>query len=188
MNIKTKNIIIIGLIIFIIYIIISNFKENFTTEEMNKYPQMLKTNCIKSRNIYNMLRNKNKLKCNFNTKKNILNDDINITDTNITDTNITDTNITDTNKDTINNKIRCSDDINKEITAKLDTESYCVLYDKLVNKSNNSNNLNNSDNSNNSNNLSTQIFKTNEGPDFINSFFIPAYDSNKISTYLTYTF
>jgi hypothetical protein len=177
MNIKTKNIIIIGLIIFIIYIIIiSNFKENFTTEEMNKYPQMLKTNCIKSRNIYNMLRNKNKLKCNFNTNKNILNNDINITDT---------------NKDTINNKIRCSDDINKEITAKLDTESHCVLYDKLVNKSNNSNNsnnLNNSDNSNNSNNLSTQIFKTNEGPDFINSFFIPAYDSNKISTYLSYTF
>ncbi len=79
--------------------------EKFTAEEMKRYPQMLQDSCVKSTEIMKKLQAMNKSRCNLKGN---------------------------TQRDTINNKRLCYDDINKEIVAKLDAESNCVMS-KLIN-------------------------------------------------------
>lgn len=102
-----KNIIIISLIIYIIYIIfLRQINEKFTTDEMKNYPQMLKINCDNNTKSFNELQKLNKEKCNKRGK---------------------------TERETINNNTVCYDNIGKEIISKLDMESNCVMSN-LINK------------------------------------------------------
>lgn len=159
MNDNIKNLMIGIIIIYIIYQMFfsKNSKENFTDGEMKKYPEMLQTNCKKSTEMYNKLNKINNTRCLAKGK---------------------------TNRDTINNKRLCYDDIAKEIVAGLDAESNCVMSN-LINKTNKVAKSEISTNSAKSNQQS-QNLKPDEGPEFINTFFIPAYDSKKASAYSSY--
>jgi hypothetical protein len=146
---KLKNIIIICFILCILYIIINkSSNEYFTANEMKKYPQMLRENCVKSTEMMNKIKSINKKRCN---KKG------------------------NTQKDTINNKRLCYDDTYKEIVSKLDTESNCVMANKLSKSDSTKSRSTKSDST------KSQNLKPFEGPDFINKFFMPAYDSNKLN-------
>lgn len=190
MNNQLKNIILIGLIIYAFHLIFKKKKnENFTGEEMKKYPEMLKINCAKSTEIYNRLIKMNKERC---IKK-----DYKI------------------QRDTINNNTICYDDVAKEINAKLDVKSNCVMSDLINNKkknlstyknlltenySNNSMNtqINNRINNNRNkrdtslensydNMYNTQNLKVFEGPEFINKWSTMLNDSNKSDIYMKAT-
>lgn len=118
MDTKFKNIFVIITICiicyFIYYYILHNI-ENFTTDEMKKYPQMLIEQCIKSKKQLAKLKLMNK-RCNI---------------------------IGQTNKETLNNRTNCYNDIGKEITTNLDVESNCVMANLINNRSKQINSHNN---------------------------------------------
>jgi hypothetical protein len=227
LNLEPKNIIIVCFILYILYILMNKSKsksksksEKFTAEEMKKYPQMLQTNCVKSKEIARKLQNINAARCDPNYKGR-------------------------TQRDTINNKRLCYDDIHKEIVASLDAESNCVMaarvnsversaltpqnatkqvpmISKLIvspksssiksvepiikvsksvssGKSGSATKLGSvasaySVSSQTKTSLRDQIsrsqsqnLKPDEGPDYINQFFIPAYDSKRAAAYSSFT-
>ena len=185
-------------------------KEKFTAEEMKKYPQMLQANCVKSKELTKKLQKMNANRCDPNFKGK-------------------------TQRDTINNKRLCYDDIYKEIVSKLDTESNCVMSNRVNSTESNrfdSDLLTNTNTKLNKNAISpivkvsksvstkslsagstssakdtstnsnrsvfrdkgdqvlktqSQNLKPDEGPEFINQFFIPAYDSKRANAYSSYT-
>lgn len=174
MNSVIYLIIIILLVLLILTKGKKDKKESFTPDEMIEYPNALNANCDRMKNVLYKLRDMNK-RCNFTKGR--------------------------TERDTINNRRICYDDIGKEIVANLDSESNCVMSD-LINKkykfeygnymplkmsiSSKQNNKKDKrkkhheidlDNYNMSK-LSENL-KPEEGPEFINTFFIPGVDSNK---------
>jgi len=105
--ITPKNILILIIVVIFIYFIFFNKKrEDFTAEEMKKYPEAIKINCEKNKLLLKQLKNMNNLRCKKQGK---------------------------TDRDTINNKWLCYDDVGKEVVTQLDAESNCVMSD-LVNK------------------------------------------------------
>ena len=136
--------------------------EKFTTSEMKNYKKMLKDNCSKSKEIKNKVKKMNALRCNPLRKGK-------------------------TERDTINNKRLCYDDIYKEIVAELDTESNCVTYKRLYksepkikakSKSTSAKSL--------SSKLKSDIMD--EGPEFINQFYLPTRDTKKADNLATIKF
>jgi hypothetical protein len=116
---------------------------------MKKYSNMLKTNCKKNTKIYKYLNKINKKKCKTPGI---------------------------TNRETINNKKVCYDNIGKEITARLDMESNCIISD-IVNK------LDKKQNKiitkQKSNRIQSPVQKDNsslEGPYFINNWNLSTYN------------
>ena len=106
-KLEFKNIVIIYFIVYIIYTMMKNASnEKFTVGEMKNYQKMLQTNCIKSTEQMNKLKNMNKKRCIQKGK---------------------------TQRDTINNKQLCYNDISKEIVATLDSQSNCF---NLLSKTN----------------------------------------------------
>ena len=77
-----------------------SMKEPFTQREMRNYSNRLKVNCDKNTKIYKYLNKLNKEKCKMPGV---------------------------TNRETINNKTICYDNIGKEITARLDMQSNCIM-------------------------------------------------------------
>jgi len=127
---------------------------------------MLKDNCKKSKEIMLRLQNMNRNRCDPNNKGN-------------------------TQRDTINNKRLCYDDIHKEIVSKLDAESNCVMSQRIKSVSPSSpvqyKTLGSiSSVPRNQKSFSSQNIKPDEGPEFINQYFIPTYDSKKASAYSSY--
>jgi hypothetical protein len=104
MNIEIKNIVLIIVILYTTYNLYINMskKERFTLNEMKNYPQMLQEQCKRTTDIYDKLKNMNAKRCDPKNKGK-------------------------TQRDTINNKSLCYDDIGKEIVAKMDAESNCVM-------------------------------------------------------------
>ena len=101
-KLEFKNIVIIYFIVYIIYTMMKNASnEKFTVGEMKNYQKMLQTNCIKSTEQMNKLKNMNKKRCIQKGK---------------------------TQRDTINNKQLCYNDISKEIVATLDSQSNCFNF------------------------------------------------------------
>ena len=148
---------IIVIVIIVLFLYLKSNKEFFTNFEMQFYPESLKINCKKSTEINNQLKHMNKMRCG---KKGT------------------------TDKDTINNKWVCYDDIGKEIVSGLDAESNCVMSD-IVNKQAKSKSVPKPAQKrfNDPTPINTQNMKPSEGPDFINKFFIPAYDLKKSDGY-----
>jgi len=148
-----KNILIISLITYIIYIIfIRQTNEKFTVDEMKNYSKMLKENCDKNTKLYNELQKLNKEQCN---KKGT------------------------TERETINNNTVCYDNIGKEIVSKLDMESNCVMSN-LINKIDNKLDQTIQNQSITKTNINKSI---NEGPEFINQWNLIAYDTKKAGDY-----
>lgn len=171
-----NSVIYLVIIILLVLLIFANKdnKEKFTPDEMREYPDALNANCDRMKNVLYKLREMNK-RCNF-TKGG-------------------------TERDTINNRRICYDDIGKEIVANLDTESNCVMSD-LINKKYKFEygnympvsskdkqkgyheiNLDEYNASNSSENL-----KPEEGPEFINTFFIPGVESGKSGELSNFSF
>lgn len=152
-----KNIIIICIFILLIYYFSCINNEGFTQSEMNNYSNMLKVNCDENTKSYKYLKKLNKEKC-YQIGK--------------------------TDRETINNKTVCYDNIGKEIISKLDMESNCAMAN-IVNNTNTKQNLIINDQVSNltKNQLPTAI----EGPDFINSWDLPTYDTKKSGDYSNIT-
>ena len=153
-----KNILVISLIIYIIYIIfLKQTDERFTPDEMKNYSKMLKINCDKNTKLYNELLKQNKEKCN---KKGA------------------------TERETINNNTVCYDNIGKEIISKLDMESNCVMSN-LINKIDNKldQTINNQIINNQTTTKSRLNESINEGPDFINNWDTLTFDTKKAGEY-----
>lgn len=130
---------------------------------MENYSNLLNENCIRTKNIFNNLENKNKLNCyNSNNliKKKIC----------FSNNECKDVYTQDTQRNTINNKWTCYNDIGKEIVSKMDADSNCSLYTRLFKKEISNN--------------KTQNLSYQEGPDFINKFDLePANLTNSIPFY-----
>lgn len=179
-----NSVIYLVIIILLVLLIFANKdkKENFTPDEMIEYPDALNTNCNRMKNVLYKLREMNK-RCNF-TKGG-------------------------TERDTINNRRICYDDIGKEIVANLDTESNCVMSD-LINKKykfeygnymplkvsvSSKHDKEDKQKGYHEINLdeyniskSSENLKPEEGPEFINTFFIPGVDSKKSGEFSNFTF
>jgi hypothetical protein len=108
MNIEKNYIIIFLIIICILTCYRTNKNESFTPKEMKSYPKMLNENCKNMSNVYKRLQKMNKIRCDPSNKAK-------------------------TQRDNINTRQVCYDDIGKEIVAKYDTESNCILS-KLIKK------------------------------------------------------
>lgn len=127
---------------------LQNLNENFTSAEMKNYKNTLKENCDKNTRLYNNLTKLNKERCKKTQGR--------------------------TERETINNNTICYDDTNKEIVAKLDMESNCLMSNML-------NNIKEPV-------LSPVIKPVNnklisEGPDFINQWDTLAFDNKKTNEY-----
>jgi ribulose bisphosphate carboxylase small subunit len=141
----------------------ANANENFTHEEMRKYPEALRINCSRSKDMLHKLRSMNKKNCNFKGR---------------------------TARDTINNKTVCYDDIAKEIVTGLDAESNCVMSE-IINgrhksKKSKSKSSSKKDKIIPINPKKYLNIKPMEGPDFINTFFVPGYDTKRIDGYASF--
>jgi hypothetical protein len=159
-----KNIIILLIAVAIVKYFILPTSEKFTPHEMKNYKKMLKNNCDKATEIRNKVKKMNALRCNPLRKGK-------------------------TERDTINNKRLCYDDIYKEIVAELDTESNCVMHKRLSksdpkisgktktsSKSSSSKPLSKSTKSKSSKSKSDIV---DEGPEFINQFYLPTRDTKR---------
>jgi hypothetical protein len=157
-----KNIIAIFLLFIILNYIVLPTKEKFTTKEMKNYRKMLKDNCSKSKEIKNKVKKMNALRCDPLRKGK-------------------------TERDTINNKRLCYDDIYKEIVAELDTESNCVMHKRLsksnstnsVSKSKSKSRLSSKTSSSKSLSSKSKSDIMDEGPEFINQFYLPTRDTKR---------
>ena len=136
----------------LIYNCVCMSKEKFTQNEMKKYSHMLKTNCKKNTKIYKHLNKLNQNKC----KK-----------------------PGTTNRETINNKKVCYDNIGKEITARLDMESNCIMSD-IVNKLDKKQNkiIAKQNSSRSQSSITNQDNTSLEGPYFINKWDLSTYNKN----------
>ena len=170
MNIEIKNIVLILVILYTTYNLYINMSRNerFTAGEMKNYPQMLEEQCNRTTDIYNRLRKMNAKRCDPKTKGK-------------------------TQRDTINNKSLCYDDVGKEIVAKMDAESNCVMSARIgLAKSAMSAKTGSAKSTSVTSVTSTksvkpqsQNFRDLEGPDFINMFYMNAFDNKKSSSYAT---
>ena len=188
-----KNIIFIIIVVILVRMFCRNKKkEKFTAAEMKRYPQMLDANCKYSTDMFNKLKKMNKKRCTRNTKGN-------------------------TQRDTINNKTLCYDDTGKEIVSRLDMISYCDIaktekkQKKLLRKLDKKN-MKKLDRTLKTSKtaidkaLKNKKFKTSmsstmmvqkqsdfqgtkpdEGPEFINTFYMQMYDPLKTTGYASYT-
>ena len=154
--------------------------ERFTAGEMKNYPQMLEEQCNRTTDIYNRLRKMNAKRCDPKTKGK-------------------------TQRDTINNKSLCYDDVGKEIVAKMDAESNCVMSARIgltksamgaktgsVKSSTSGKSATSAKSVISTKSVETksvkpqsQNFRDLEGPDFINMFYMNAFDNKKSSSYAT---
>ena len=161
MNIEIKNIVLILVILYATYNLYINMSQNekFTAGEMNNYPQMLKEQCNRTTDIYNRLRKMNTKRCDPKIKGK-------------------------TQRDTINNKSLCYDDIGKEIVAKMDAESNCVMSKRIQSTiSARTGSVKSTTSVKDA--KKSQNLRDLEGPDFINMFYMNAFDNKKTSTYAT---
>lgn len=108
MKITLTHIIIIIIILFVLYISTQNTPEQFTHEEIKRYPETLQINCEKSKAVLNNIREMNLKNCDLKG---------------------------DTEKDTLNNRRICYDDIAKELVTQFDVNSNCAKEKRLINES-----------------------------------------------------
>jgi len=211
---KLFNVVLVLLLsVMVILIIIKLLSiEKFTNDEMKAYPKMLKENCKYSKNIYNKLKNKNK-KCNIkNTNGKITGRDtinnkrICYDDTGKEIVSYMDTdsycnidklvnNLDSTKSNSTKSNSTKSNSTKSNSTKSNSTKSNSTKSNSTKSNSTKSNSTkSNSTKSNSTKSNSTKSNKDNssnlnigEGPDFINSFYIPPNQSFKSSSYATIT-
>ena len=129
------------------------------SDKTDLYNNLLKDNCIRTKNIYNKLKELNEQK-----KIEIANEF--------------------TQKNTINNNITLYNNITKEIVSGFDSDSYCNSFNINTND-NKSTNDNTSTNENKSTNDNTSIdtFVIMQGPEFINQNNLEQYNNINSSKY-----
>jgi hypothetical protein len=208
LNLELKNIVIICFILYTLYKIMNErSNEKFTAKEMKKYPQMLQTNCTKSTEMMKKLQNMNANRCNLKGKtqrdtinnKRLCYDDIHkeIVSTLDAESNCviaTRVNSPARSALTPNNAAKQIPIVSKLITSPKTTSVKSVEPVIKVSKSVGSNKSgstasikSSSKSSSTSSQTKSQNLKPDEGPDFINQFFIPAYDSQRAAAYSSYT-
>ncbi len=179
--------------------------EKFTAEEMKKYPQMLQANCVKSREITKKLQNMNANRCDPNFKGKTQRDTINnkrlcyddiykeIVSKLDTESNCvmskkvnqieksTTKSTPITNINIKNNSISPVIKVSKSVSTKsLSAGSATSAKDTSTTSTRSVSRDQVSKNQ-------SQNLKPDEGPEFINQFFIPAYDSKRAMAYSSYT-